>query len=90
VGATFQLSEERKAGEIFVLDSPHLENIVGTDLDAITLAFARIAIDDGIKCAGIRPTVFARTIRAPRRAFSLLSSGGVAARLPCFSPDIIS
>src|SRR5207302_780343 len=72
VDDALQSPEKGEPSEIAVIDSPHLEHVIGADLDAITLALAAAAIDRRVPSARLGATLFTGAIRIFGRASSLL------------------
>jgi hypothetical protein len=66
-----QPSEERQACEVRIVDAPHFEDRMGADIDAVALAFAPRAVDDGPVSTRLRPALFAWSI-------------GMTSGAPCF------
>lgn len=68
--AALQLCEKSEIREIDVVDTPHLENVVWTNHDAILLSLAARAIDDWQRTPRLAATFLSGTLRmrcgAPR------------------------
>jgi hypothetical protein len=62
----------REPREVGVVDPAHLEHTVGADVDAVALALAAGAIDDGVVGAGRRAALLAGARRVSGGAAGLL------------------
>src|SRR5262249_11117226 len=71
--AVLQPVEERQLVEIRGVDGTHLKDIIGTNLDAIALAFAAVAVDLGRERRGLGATLHSRAIGVGGGAARLLS-----------------
>ena len=51
--AALQLAEEAERCEVSMVHATHFEDVFGADVDAVLLAFALVAIDEGTPGAGL-------------------------------------